>query len=92
MSEKLLTYDEASLLVAQRAGKLVAQKPRTERVPLAAAAGRVLALALVPAPHAMATPAALPRSTHISRCLLPAVFAPVTRCPLRFRLAACGRS
>jgi molybdopterin molybdotransferase len=46
MSEKLLTYDEASLLVAQRAGKLVAQKPRTERVPLAAAAGRVLALAL----------------------------------------------
>jgi len=43
MSQKLLTYDEAAALVAARTARLIHRAPRTVRVPLEQAAGRVLA-------------------------------------------------
>src|SRR5580704_8736760 len=39
----LLTYAQAAAFVAKRAERLARSKPSTERVPLASAAGRVLA-------------------------------------------------
>jgi molybdopterin molybdotransferase len=43
MSEKVLSYEEATALVATHAAKLARAQRGTERVPLARAAGRVLA-------------------------------------------------